>query len=478
MTRSTFTRRDFVKTMALGVTTAAIPGTGNVNSSSLDRFGGLESVHFDSSGFFRLEKADRWWLVTPEGAAFLSFGLNHADPVYLLQDYNIDFWRAAFGFQDPSEPAFREGFIKKVMKDLAAFGMNTIGCHAPKEIFGQLTVPYVQGLFFARTAYWIVRSARDFPDVFSVEFEKHCQRVAQRLVLPRSEDPFLIGYTFTNVPILTDLDADAHGQVSWGRAQANMPTWPRALRNRGPSEPGKKAFVSLARKRYSAIQEFNHVYRTSFSSFDELLDSENWSPVEKTAGIDDASDNRAFLMSIYERYYLVACEAIRKLDTNHLIFGDPLNANTGVPDEVVSLVARHTDLVAYQYYGGYDQHSHILDRWSKLTGKPLFNTDSCFSVPYKEMPAPVGAICPDQETRARRFLDFATRTFSRPDFVGWNWCGWVDAWATWRKEQQHCGLQDPLGRYQHPMPETMARFGAELYDYGQGVKAPEKYRSP
>ena len=43
--------------------------------SGLDRFGGLESVRFDPSGFFRVEKADRWWLVMPDGAAFLSFGL-------------------------------------------------------------------------------------------------------------------------------------------------------------------------------------------------------------------------------------------------------------------------------------------------------------------------------------------------------------------------------------------------------------------
>ena len=382
MSIHSLSRRDFLRLSASGAATAAtilqhrfaqaeqpcganVPSdkqlTESTNTRRLDRFGGLESVHFDSSGFFRVEKADRWWLVTPDGAAFLSFGLNHADSVYLLQDYNIDFWRAAFGFRDPSEPAFREGFIKKVMTDLTAFGMNTIGTHAPKEIFGKLTVPYVQGLFFVRTPYWIGPSARDFSDVFSVEFEKHCQRVAQRLVVPRKEDPFLIGYTLTDCPILTDLDADAHGQDPWGGPSEALPTWPRVLRNMGPDEPGKKVFVSLVRKRYPTIQEFNPVYRTRFSSFDELLDSENWSPVKKTAGIGDAKDNRAFLMSIVERYYAVACAAIRKVDANHLIFGDILNAQTTTPDEVVSLIAGHTDLIAYQYYGGYDDLGHQRD---------------------------------------------------------------------------------------------------------------------
>jgi hypothetical protein len=440
----------------------------------LDRFGGLKSIRFDSSGFFRLEKADRWWLVTPDGSAFLSFGLNHTSTEYLLQDYNIDFWRAEFGFQDPSEPAFQEAFVSKAMNDLTRFGMNTLGIFAPKDLLGTSVFPYLHGLFFIHTAYWQLPTAQAFPDVFSEEFEKHCRRVARRIVLPRKDDPFLIGYTFTNVPILTDRDADAHGQVKWGRSQPNMPTWPRALRNLGPNQPGKEVFVSLARERYPTIQDFNRVYKVEFASFEELLDAENWSSVEKSDGIDDANDNLAFLERIVDRYYTVACGAIRRHDTNHLIFGDPFCANNGVPDEIISLAASHADLTAYQYYTEYDEQSALMDRWSKLTGKPLFHTDSCFSVPYEEMPAPMGCVCPDQETRARRAVDFASRAFARPDFVGWHWCGWMDMWAAWKADRQHSGLQDPFGRYHHPMPETLARVGALLYEYGQGTKAPGK----
>jgi len=462
----------------MGAAATVLPTLGLGEPRKLDRFGGLKSRRFEASGYFRVHKADRWWLVTPEGSAFLSFGLNHAGPEYLLQPYNRDFWKKRFGAQDASETAFRAGFVKKVMKDLKRFGMNTLGCHpANKEPLGTLTVPYVQGLFFARTAYWIVRSAKDFPDVFSVEFEQHCEQIAQQRVLPNKSDPFLIGHTLTNVPILTDLDANAHGMVPWGQPQPDMPTWPRALRNMGGNHPGKQAFLSLVRERYPTVTEFNRVYRTGFSSFEELLRAENWSPTVKTVGIEDAKDNQAFLIRIYDRYYAVACKAIRKFDSNHLIFGDPLNANIGAPDDVVSLVAKHTDLIPYQYYGPYEEQVHILDRWSKLTGMPIFNTDSCFSVPYTEMPNPVGWHCPDQAACANRFLDLATRAFSRPDFIGWNWCGWVDSWVSWRKVQQHPGLQDPFGRYHHPMPATMAQCGSRIYDYGLGKTKGEMFQS-
>jgi hypothetical protein len=341
-------------------------------------------------------------------------------------------------------------------------------------------------LFFAHTAYWLVRNAEDFPDIFSPTFQERCERIARHVCLPKKNDPFLIGYTFTNVPILTDLDAESRGEPPWGSptppwggpSQPDMPTWPRALRNKGPDAPCKKIFVSMMRERYPSIQDFNKVYKTKFLSFDSLLESENWSLLTKNDGIQDHEDNLAFLMRIYEQYYTVACNAVRQFDPNHLILGDPINANTPPPDDIVSLVARFTDVIAYQYFGDYDDQSAILDRWSRITGKPLFNTDSCFCVPNKEMPNPAGVVCSDQTIRAYRFLDFATRAFSRTDFIGWHWCGWVDAWEAWRKIRQHSGLQDPFGNYHHPMSETMASFGSQLYDYGLGKKEPFKYRIP
>ena len=43
-----------------------------------DKYGGMSRIHFEATGFFRIEYTNgRWWLITPEGNAFLSFGLNH-----------------------------------------------------------------------------------------------------------------------------------------------------------------------------------------------------------------------------------------------------------------------------------------------------------------------------------------------------------------------------------------------------------------
>jgi len=463
------TRRTVLKQLgALGAAALVTRGARGVEPTALDRFGGLKSVRFDASDYFRIEKLDRWWFVTPDGNAFLSFGLNHPNEDYITQDYNDEFWTKEFGVQNISDPGFREGFVKKVMSDLSKFGMNSLGTHSLKDRFGKLTVPYVQALFFVKTPYWMKPTEDKFVDVFAPAFEQQCNRIVHRVIEPRKNDPYLLGFTFTDCPILTDGDATAQGQVPWGRAHDTLPTWPRVLRNLAQKSPGKKVYLELMRERYLNIEDFNSVYKSKFSSFEDLLSAENWSDVLKSTEIDDAADNRAFLLKIIDQYYTVACAAIRRVDSNHLIFGDILNAQTGTPDEVVSMVSRHADLVAYQSYSTYDEHSAILDRWSQLAGKPLFHADTSFCVPYEQMPVPIGAMCTDQETRAESFLDSASRTLSRPDVIGWNWCGWMDMWAAWKSDRQHTGLQDPFGRYHEPMPEAMADFGRQLYEYGHG----------
>ena len=48
----------------------------------LDRFGGLKARRATPSGFFRVERIlDRWWLVDPDGAVFISRGMNSIAPV-------------------------------------------------------------------------------------------------------------------------------------------------------------------------------------------------------------------------------------------------------------------------------------------------------------------------------------------------------------------------------------------------------------
>ncbi len=462
-------RRQFIKGFAAGLSLApAILRAQSVDAFSLrDRYGGCPAIRFEPSGFFRLEKRERWWFVTPEGNAFLSLGMNHVHPGWLNQVYNAEHWRKAFGAERYNDAKWKEGVRAKVAADLAAFGYNTLGVHNNHAALRpKIDTAWIKPVVFANTHHWLEPDQMEFPDVFSAEFERHCDDLARKECAPLKGDPWLLGYAMTDCPILTEIDAAARPTHVYGSARGATATWPRALRNLPASAPGKRAYVDFMRTRHSSwILHFNEVYETNFESWEDLLKAENWRPGVDPNNAKEIQDNRAFLAKVVDQYYSVTAAALRRHDPNHLVFGDKLNANTDSGDLVVPITAKHTDLVFYQMYGRWREQRPVLARWSKLTDKPFFNGDGAFHAPHANMPNPHGPHAVDQEHRAEMTREFCERMFAREDFVGWSVCGWVETWKTMpRKEfKQHGGIQDPFGENYEPLRETLNGFSGRMY---------------
>src|SRR5210317_388906 len=86
-------RRNFIKTTGVaavitGLAGGSIPSLGVIHPSfEYDKYGGWTGKKFKATGFFRVVKDDRWWVVSPDGNAFLSFGINHIRPQYFNQEF-------------------------------------------------------------------------------------------------------------------------------------------------------------------------------------------------------------------------------------------------------------------------------------------------------------------------------------------------------------------------------------------------------
>lgn len=459
---------------AAGTLGTGILGSNQVSGASaavqLDQFGGWTAKKFKATGFFRVEKDDRWWLVTPEGNAFLSWGINHLYPDLWKQDYNREAWKKKLGLENLNGPAFNTALRGWFMGICDRFGFNTVGVHTALKIVNKPRpeMPYMQPIHFVDLSHWKPEIPdSNFMDVFSPEFEQHCDRMAKEIALPVKDDPFLLGYSMTDCPLFTEEDLRERPDVIGGKRRESRIGWPRRLRNMGANAPGKKAYVQTMRDLYrDSIVDFNATYETQFDSFDALAAAENWRPQTQLSNANETRDNVEYLQRCVDKYYQTTRGVIRRYDTNHMFVGDKINANTDTLDTVLPITSKYTDLIFYQMYARYEVQQPGLDRWSKLADKPFINGDSAFTMTTDIMPRPYGPVADDLAQRAEWTAEFFLRAFERPDFVGWHYCGLIDApiLVPRKKSRQHSGLLDGYGEAYPQLEKVLKECAEDMYN--------------
>jgi len=79
-----------ITTFALaGISYFASAQDSKPDALELDRYGGWPGLTFSATGYFHIAQTDeRFWLVTPEGNAFLSYVINHIEPKWMKRFYN------------------------------------------------------------------------------------------------------------------------------------------------------------------------------------------------------------------------------------------------------------------------------------------------------------------------------------------------------------------------------------------------------
>ena len=433
-----------------------------------DVYGGWTGKKFERSGFFRTEKEERWWMVTPEGNAYLSFGINHFHSGWWKQSYNKASWMKLLGVSEDEHlnVALRRWFLDTCQ----TYGFNGAGVHTDLNVLNSPNpqIPYVQAIPFVDISHW-KNSVKDenFTDIFSEKFTKYCDQIAGEIAGSKRDDPFLLGYAMADCPLFTEEDCRDRPDTVYGGRRPSRIGWPRRLRNMAGSSAGKRAYVGLMAQLYAAdIEAFNQTYSTTFPSFDALAMAENWRLESDLSNAWETRDNVEFLKICVDQYYRTAGEAIRRHDPNHLFFGDKLNGNTDTVDTLLKVTAKHTDVLFYQMYARYEVQRPSLDRWSERIDIPIINGDSAFTHIRKLLPKPYGPIAESEEINAEWTWEFFSQAFARPDFIGWHLCGLIDTpihLVKKESDRQHSGLFDGFGKSYPKLKETIQRCGNQLY---------------
>lgn len=367
------------------------------DSADRDAYGGWKKLQFEATGFFAVRERDGlWWLVTPEGNAFLSKGVNHVS--FRADD------APSLGYS-PYERAVRQkhgtenAWAKAVVDRLAGWGFNTLGSWCSSSTFDR-DMPYTVNLDLATRAGadWLKGAVGDF---FSKDFEERMEAACREQCGPRAKDPWLLGY-FTDNELRWG--ADWRGNESLLDEYLRLPE----------GAAGRKAALEFLQQRHGDIASFNQAWGMKLTRWEELTGRES-------IDSDAAEKDQAAWQEVVARRYFATCRnAIRNADPNHLILGCRFAGQA--PNPVLRGISGSVDVVSFNDYGQ-NAPAGALRNIHRLTGRPIMLTEFSFKAMDSGLPNTRGAGKPvaTQADRAEGFTRYVHGLIDLPFMVGFHW---------------------------------------------------------
>ena len=312
-----------------------------------DSYGGNLAFPAVAKGFFRVEKfGERYFLVTPEGNGYRALGINH---FHMMTSTDYD------------------GAIDQIK----GWGFNA-GCYqGPKWMWNR--IPYTKGINLVPTSPYKPDDRFGFRDVFSPEFLTELETNIRNIVEPQSENPFLIGYFWTDIGL-------------WKR-ERNGESWLSFFRSLPADSPGGKV----------------------------------WSEWKSS---NPEADENEFLPLIARQLYSSAHTLIRNYDENHLVFGDRWH-EIDMPEAVVRESLPYIDAIAIQPTSREFNHDFFEQVYAKY-GKPIYIADHVSSFATTQFPVTMGQAAKNAADYEAYYKRYVTTALATPYLIGYNKCQYQD----------------------------------------------------
>lgn len=358
----------------------------------------------DAAGRYRIEqRAGTWWFVAPGGELFWSQGVNS-----VTTGAHRDKYDAA----RPGYAAWRyyrddDQWATDSLDRLQGWGFNTLGgWHDERLRKGALAYCGVLHLGAFAGVPW--------NDMFADGFANQMDDVARRSVEAHRNDPNLLGWFTDN-------------ELAW---------YPDSLFDfhlRQPATSKTRArLVSMLRERYHddfAALRKDFVPDAGIGSFAKL---EQGGALKLVAGGDGSAAIQDFAGRLAERYYSVACKAVRKHDPAHLVLGDRYQGYC--PDAVVRAAGRYVDVVStnYDWPAGVDGYLPLtyLRRLHALSARPVLVTEYYAAATDNRSGDPnsggLFVVVADQVQRAAVAKERLRMFAGEPYIVGAHWFAYAD----------------------------------------------------
>lgn len=236
------------------LTIITILSLANSINEQYSKYGGWTALKSNPTGFFRTEKiGDTWWLIDPDGYAFISKGVNH---ISYTADYAPSLGYSPYAQVTKEKYGNIDNWADATIKRLWNWNFNTIGAWSNYEIFDK-GMPYtvIMDIGASAGASWLEGL---FSDVFSQKFKDIAEKRAKEICQSRTDDPFLIGYFTDN-------------ELRWGADWRSNRTLFDDFMMMPKESDGKKALVATLAEIYENIDNFNSALQVKLNSFEDLF---------------------------------------------------------------------------------------------------------------------------------------------------------------------------------------------------------------
>jgi len=437
------------------------------------KYGGWKEKKFEATGFFRTQfDGKRWWLVDPDGYAFVSVGVDcirdNASGVISGQE-DLFAW-----LPDSTNQLFSQGYSGRGNYKLAdfykfnlmrvfgenwqknwetittgqirRFGINTIGNWSDLDYARKAKIPYVLPL--SQFPSSDVNLYRDFPDVFAPEYRENARKFAQQLNEYKN-DPYLIGYFLRNEP-------------NWAFGEHDLAFEMFATTQQSSS---KNTFAKWLSQKYASIKEFNENWNLALPDFEAITKQVfDEYPSEKAK-----EDFWKFSEILVAKYVNIPCDEVEKVDPNHLNLG---MRYAWLSSDLLYKAGERFDVFSINGYGnpGPSETAEI----ARKSGKPVMIGEFHFGANDRGLPATGIQGVLSQADRGKAYRYYIEQGLARPELIGMHYFQWLDqpVFGRFDGENYNIGFMDICNQPYKELIEAAQLTHQRMYEVANGNVEP------
>lgn len=407
-------------------------------------------LNFTANGRFRVVKyLSNWWLATPEGWPFLSFGMNatgDSDPTIItgregmftdLPDMTgpyapfygritsilpgSPFDGDTFNFFKSNQyrkfgTNYQSGMYQRAQDRLISWGFNTLGAWSDLNLAANHRIPYtVVAQPPINHSTFIVDPKRvAMHDPFDANFRNDVRAEIAALPATIPNDPWCVGWFLDNEPTLSGgVEENGRYGIAYGVLKQSVFT-----------SPAKVMFLSDLQDKYATIESLNAAWNTTYSSWETLAFPVNLPDQDGT--LARKADFKAFCFKLQKEYFRIMDEELARVDARALFLGCRFFRFT---TETLDAAALYCDVLSFNIYA-----TALSPQWSTYTNinRPFMVSEFHFGSLDSGMFHPGLVAAANQTQRAQFFVNYMRSIADNKQFVGAHWHQYLDQPLTGR----------------------------------------------